>query len=276
MNKQAVWAIAKKDMVAIGANFQVWLPMVIVPVLLGVVLPTVLVLAVGLAGGSPKGLDEVVQLLDKLPPSALKDTVDAMGTLSQKVSYLFANYMLSGLFLIIPLMSSSVIAADSFAGEKERGTLETLLFAPVDLASLFLGKMLAAFLPTVGASVVTFAIAAVTVNAAGWPQFHRVFFPTLNWLPLVLLVIPLLSVLTILLNIFISARVATFQAAYQMGGVMVLPAILLLAGQATGVLLLSPLVVLILAAVLAVIDALLLRFLLSRLDRSRLFESQVR
>jgi ABC-2 type transport system permease protein len=58
--------------------------------------------------------------------------------------------------------------------------------------------------------------------------------------------------------------------------VMVLPAILLLAGQATGVLLLSPLVVLILAAVLAVIDALLLRFLLSRLDRSRLFESQVR
>jgi ABC-type Na+ efflux pump permease subunit len=276
MNKQAIWAIAKKDMRAIGANLQVWLPMIILPVVLGVVMPTGMILAFGLTGNSPKGIEQLMQLVDKIPASALKDTLNALPQISQKISYIMANYLLGAFYLLIPLMSASVISADSFAGEKERGTLETILFAPVDLLSLFAGKILASFLPAVALSLVTFLLSVISVNAAGWPQFHRLFFPTLNWLPLLLLVMPLLSLLAILINIFISARVATFQAAYQMGGMVVLPFILLLAGQATGVLMLSPLVVLALGAVLAIIDAILLRLLVSRLDRNRLFESQVR
>ena len=46
--------------------------------------------------------------------------------------------------------------------------------------------------------------------------------------PLMLLVIPMVSLLAVFLTVFISARVATFQAAYQMGGLLVLPALLLL------------------------------------------------
>ena len=44
-------------------------------------------------------------------------------------------------------MISSVVAASSFVGEKERKTLESLLYTPIDIASLFWGKLLSAFIP---------------------------------------------------------------------------------------------------------------------------------
>jgi ABC-2 type transport system permease protein len=275
MSRQAIWAIAKKDMRAITANVQVWLPMLIVPVILGVFIPTLVVgllAAFGLEGN--KDMQEMAALIGNMP--GMDQLLAGLSTMEQKVAYMLANYMLAPFFLMIPLMTSAVIAADSFAGEKERGTLETLLFAPVDLVSLFFGKILAAFIPSVGLSAATLVLAAVATNAAGWSICHGVFFPSVNWLPLMLLVIPMVSLLSILLNIFISARVATFQAAYQMGGVLVLPALLLLFGQAGGLVVLGLGVTTVLGLVLAAINAVLLKVLLGKLDRNLLFESQVK
>jgi ABC-type Na+ efflux pump permease subunit len=272
MNKQAMWAIAKKDMATIGANLQVWLPMLIIPVMFGLVLPIVITLTMSYGDMSGSNAKQMLQMVSRFPmPGNL-----AAGPMNAQFVYLAANYMLAPFFLIIPLMTSSVITADSFAGEKERGTLETLLFAPVDLMSLFAGKVLAAFLPSMGLSLGTFLLCTVAVNATGWKLFGGLFFPTLNWLPLMLLVIPLISLLTILINVFISARVATFQAAYQMGGVLVLPVILLVLGQVSGFLMLGTAVMLILGAVLALVDVLLLQLMLKQLNRTTLFESQIR
>lgn len=39
--------------------------------------------------------------------------------------------------LMIPVMASSVMAASSFVGEKEKHTLETLLYSPLSLKQLF-------------------------------------------------------------------------------------------------------------------------------------------
>ena len=55
-------------------------------------------------------------------------------------------------------MASSVIASDSFAGEKERKTIEALLATPLSDSELFVGKVLVAFIPAV---LVTFASFAV-------------------------------------------------------------------------------------------------------------------
>ncbi|HLN64591.1 MAG TPA: ABC transporter permease [Symbiobacteriaceae bacterium] len=275
MNNRAVWAIAKKDLRAITANMQVWLPMTILPVVLGLVIPTLFVgLIAGLGVEGAGDMQEMIAMLDKVP--FLATLVAKYPTLDQQVAYLVANYMLAPFFLLIPLMTSSVIAADSFAGEKERGTLETLLFAPADLLSLFVGKMLAAFIPAVGLSLVTFALSAISVNMAGWSLFHSVFFPSLTWLPLMLLVIPMLSLLSILVNIFISARVATFQAAYQMGGLLVLPVLAVLVSQFTGALVLSGLITTVIGVAMAALNAVLLKLLVGKLDRTALFESQVR
>lgn len=276
MNKRAVYAIARKDIKAISANLQVWLPMAIIPVILGVVFPTIMVIALRFGVDQVDEAQMILAWLDKLPTGALKGRLDAFPTMSHKAIYLAANYMLAPFFLLIPLMTASVISADSFAGEKERGTLESLLFAPVDMLSLFAGKVLASFVPAVGLSLGTFLISGLSINLAGWSLFHQVFFPRLNWLPLLLLVIPLVSLLAILLNVFISARVATFQAAYQMGGLVVLPVLAMVAGQATGVVMLDTLVVLIVGLVLAVINLLLLQQVLRHLDRNLLFASQIK
>ena len=50
--------------------------------------------------------------------------------------------------------------------------------------------------------------------------------------------------------VWVSSRVSTFQEAYQLGGMVVLPVILLLFGQLGGVVYFSPIVVLIVGAVL--------------------------
>ena len=47
--------------------------------------------------------------------------------------------------MIIPIMASSVMAASSFVGEKEKHTLETLLYSPLSLGQLFQSKILAGF-----------------------------------------------------------------------------------------------------------------------------------
>lgn len=277
MNREAMWAVAVKDMRAIRDNVQVWLPMLIVPVILGVALPGGLVWALQAFGLSGTGdAQEIGRWLEKIPPSPLKHTLDALPSLEQRLVYVIANYLIAPLFLLIPLMVSSVVTADSFAGEKERGTLESLLFAPVDMLSLFVGKALAAFLPAMALSLGTFLLAGAAINLSGWPLFGRLFFPAPNWWPLILLVIPSLSLAAILMNVFISARVSSFQAAYQLGGVLVVPAIGLVIGQATGVLVLEARLVLWIGLVLTLLDLGLLRLVLRRLDRNRLFESQVR
>ncbi len=61
-------------------------------------------------------------------------------------------------------MLSCIIAAEAFVGEKERKTLEALLYTPATDGELFLGKALAALIPGIVYTWVNFAIFAVVTN----------------------------------------------------------------------------------------------------------------
>lgn len=261
---------------AIFANLQVWLPMLIVPFVLGIAVPGGITWGILRFGEANNELQDILRLLEQLPAGSLLDSVSRFDGLRQQAVFFMANYMLAPFFLLIPVLAASTISADSFAGEKERGTLESLLFSPITVDVLFTGKVLASFLPAIGLAWGTFLLTIVTVNAVAWPWMNQVFFPTLNWLPLMLLVIPLLSLATIFLTVFVSARVRTFQAAYQLGGIVSLPVIGLVVGQLTGVLFLSTTVIILIAIGLAVLNTVLLILLRGFLDRPSLFESQVR
>ncbi|HUS15926.1 MAG TPA: ABC transporter permease subunit [Chloroflexia bacterium] len=63
--------------------------------------------------------------------------------------------MLVGFF---PISFSIILALESFAGEKERNTLEALLATPVSDRALYLGKMAAAVLPPLVASYLAMAL----------------------------------------------------------------------------------------------------------------------
>ncbi len=52
------------------------------------------------------------------------------------------------IFLMLPMILPTVIAADSFSGEKDRGTVEGMVAAPVSDSEIYLGKISGALIPT--------------------------------------------------------------------------------------------------------------------------------
>jgi ABC-2 type transport system permease protein len=72
-------------------------------------------------------------------------------------------------FAFFPGMLAVTIAADAFAGERERKTLETLLATPLGEWAILLGKACAAILWALTVSTVAFVCAVVTVNVAARP-----------------------------------------------------------------------------------------------------------
>ncbi len=274
-----MWAIAIKDMRAIGNSVQVWLPMLIVPVIMCVLLPGGLILGVRHFG--VEGMDNVGSLgsLDKmlaaLPPSSLKAALDALASPEQKLLYFALNYMFVPFFLLIPLMLSSVITANSFAVEKERKTLESLLFSPIDIPSLFLGKVLSAFVPSMLVTWLCTFLYGLVVDILAYPIYRRLIFPTTNWIVLIFWAVPAVSLVAVFINVIISAKVKGFQEAYQLGGLLVLPVLGLIMGQAMGALIIDVRLLGWIGALVWVLDFGLLRFIVRHFDRNKLFESQV-
>jgi ABC-2 type transport system permease protein len=277
MNRRAIIAIARKDIKSITANIQVWLPMFVIPIFFSVLLPIIVAFAARASKGDiARDMQIILDMLEKLPDSSLRRILDSLETDQQRIAYIMFNYFMSPFFLMIPLMAASTVSVDSFVGEKERGTLEGLLLTPVDIQSIFAAKALAAFLPAIGVSLVSFVLFGVCANVFAWPLFDRIFFPHINWAPLVLLVMPAVSLFAILINVFISARVSTFQAGYQLGAILVLSLVAVMIGQFTGFMLLDVKILLAIGVILAILDYALLRLIVRRLDRSWLFESQAR
>jgi ABC-type Na+ efflux pump permease subunit len=269
MNTRAVRAIIRKDLKVTMQNKGVMIPLIVVPVIMFVALPALagLVPLLGQAPGSP--LDDLQRLLETMPP-ALQQALVAY-TPMQKVVVLALVYFLAPMYLIVPLMVSSVIAADSFAGEKERKTLEALLYTPTTDRELLLGKLLSAWLPAVAVGMIGFVLYAIVANVAGWPTMGQIFFPTTMWVLLALWVSPAVAGLGLVVTVLISARAEGFQDAYQLSAIIVLPILLLIIGQATGVMYFSTGLVILLGGVLWLLDGLLLWWGGRWFRRSQLF-----
>ncbi len=118
------------------------------------------------------------------------------------------GYFFAPFFLIMPLMYATVIAAESFAGERERKTIEALLYTPATDLELFLGKTLAAFIPAVVITVGSFLAYSVVLNAVSWPLMQRIWFPLVNWYPLIFWVAPAIALLGITATVLISRQSA--------------------------------------------------------------------
>ncbi len=142
----------------------------------------------------------------------------------EQIIVLVLGYLLSPLLLVIPLMVSAVLAADAFAGEKERRTLEGLLYLPISDRDLFLAKVLGAFVPALAITWVGAFVYALLVNIIGWPVMHRVFVPFTQWLLVMGWVAPAVALLSLGLLVIVSSRARTTQEANQLGGAVILPA----------------------------------------------------
>ena len=228
----AMGAVMAKDLTAIRRSKGVMLPMVIVPTLLLVVLPAV----VGLAARNAHAPD-ISHVLRSLPGNIAKPILRVPE--AERLVTLVDGYLLAPLFLIVPLMVASVLAADAFAGEKERKTLETLLHLPIPERDLFYAKVLGAFVPAVLISWVGFVAFAVVVNTTAWSVTHHLIVPTRLWLVMIFWVAPAVAALGLGVMVRVSARAKSTQEANQLGGAVILPLIFLAVGQSTGLLLVT-------------------------------------
>jgi ABC-type Na+ efflux pump permease subunit len=256
MNWRAIRAIVRKDLKVVFQNKGVSIPLIVVPVVILMALPGLAALAPRLEdmpGTSFSGLETLIQNM----PAGLRQALTGYDEVQTTV-VLALVYLMAPMYLILPLMVASVIAADSFAGEKERKTLEALLYTPTTDWELFLAKLLSAWLPALGVAWGGFILYTVMANLAAWPVMGQLFFPTTMWLVLALWVAPAVAGLGLGTTVLVSSRAETFQEAYQLGAVVVLPIILMVIGQATGVMYFSTWLVALLGLACWAIDAVLL------------------
>jgi len=236
--------------------------MLFVPFLLLVLLP----LGVGLAARAAHPPD-VSSMLRTLPGGLAQPILHLPPR--ERLVTLVDGYLLAPLFLIVPLMLAAVLAADAFAGEKERKTLESLLHQPISDRDLFLAKLIGAFGPAVAISWLGFVAFAIVVNSTAWSVAHHLIVPTGLWLVVIFWVAPAVAALGLGVMVRISARATSTQEANQLGGAVILPLIFLAVGQSTGLLLVTLPIAIAIGAVVWAVAALLIMRGMSRFTRDR-------
>ena len=122
----------------------------------------------------------------------------------------------AALLMTFPLLASTISVqptVDGFAGERERHTLETLLASRLRDRAILWGKMLSSFIPSVIVGLLMFMIGVVSINIAH--GHGRVLLPP-AWATLgVGLITPLFCGFSIAAGIFVSLRAATVRQAAQ-------------------------------------------------------------
>jgi ABC-2 type transport system permease protein len=255
MKWKNVITIAKKDWIEVRQNKYAMMAMMIVPVIFVVIMPLVFTLLIPNLNVTPQEVlnsDSDIQFFVQRMPETLARFID-FGKPMESMIVLMLGFMLAPMFLIMPLMFATTIAAESFAGERERKTIESLLYTPASDADLLVGKVTAAAIPSILITWVGFAVYTLILNLAPYHFFQRIWFPLPTWWPLIFWITPALVVLGIAMTVIISARVQNFLGAYQTSSSMVLIVVLLFAGQMSGVLYLSVGVEMIIGAVFWII-----------------------
>ncbi len=256
MNTRAIRAIIRKDLQVVLRSKSVMLPMIIVPLILVVIMPAAVTYGISFLGASGEDAADMAELANMMP-AELRVQFN-LGDMTQAATLFVLRYMFAPLFLIMPIMVSSVIAADSFAGEKERKTLEALLYTPTTDGELLLAKLLGPWLAGIAVAWGSAVAYWIVGNAAAWPLFGRPILPDTMWLILAFWVAPAAAGMGLGATVIVSSRVNSFQDAYQVGGLVVLPVVLLMFGQITGVLFFSVWVVLAVGLVFWLTDAALI------------------
>lgn len=261
MNR-AMLAIIHKDFRGVTSNKRLFLPLLIVPLVMTVVIPSILMAALLASPNDP----DLQVLLSKLPAELVGDDP------SRALAELMFNSILPVFFLMIPIMTASIMAASSFVGEKERHTLETLLYCPMTLRQIFRAKVLAAFFLSMAVSLGSFLVMCLVLETEAVLLLGSLLPPGANWLVTLFLLAPAVSLVAVTLIVRGSAKAKSVEESQQRAMFLVIPVVLLLVGQFSGAMLLNVWILLALAAVCALLAVLLFHRALRRFTYERVLE----
>jgi ABC-2 type transport system permease protein len=278
------WLIARRELREILRDHNLVIPLLLLPCLMGVL--TGLTAMTSARGPASIGLSVTSAVLDQLPDAAQRrlavqaqaaEETAAGGEQNSSREQLTVGTLLKALslplFWIVAVALTPAVAADSFVGEKERGTIEPLLATPIRNRELFAGKLTTAVVPAVLGTWLGTAIFATFVAASQSPYYPTFVLADADWLFSSLVISPLVALLAAGIGALISTRVSSYRVAYQLNGLISLPVILVMIPQAAFLFLLTPRAFLYVAGVLAVLDIVVIAWALTIFDRDRLLRS---
>jgi ABC-type Na+ efflux pump permease subunit len=186
------WIVAKKDFSIFRRKRYIMYSLVAIPLILALLLPSTLLFTISSAN---------------VPYSLLTSLISSEFSI----------------FIILAAILPTFIASYSFIGEKVEKSLEPLLATPTTDGELLFGKIIAAFLPSMGSTYAGATIFMVFVDSFTRSQLGYFLYP--NWIAAVVLglVAPLACILSVEFNVIISSRVNDIRAAQQLGVLVILP-----------------------------------------------------
>jgi ABC-2 type transport system permease protein len=126
-------------------------------------------------------------------------------------------------FIILASAAPAGMASYSIVGEKVEKSLEPLLSTPATDGEILLGKSLASFLPSIGATYLGATIFMALIDVITHQQLGYLFYPNWDAAAFLLLAVPLACVFSVEMNVIVSSRVSDVRTANQFGGLMVIP-----------------------------------------------------
>lgn len=252
--RTAMTAIIKKDLKSVMDNRRMFASLLIVPLVLVVFLPSLFLIMLRFAPADPD-MQKMLELL----PAAMRQ-----GDWQQAAAGLMVNFLLPSFFLMIPVMTASIMAASAFVGEKEKHTLETLLYCPLSVRQIFRAKVMASFLLSMLVSLISFAVMLLVTELESYFLLGTLLVPGINWLVILALVSPAISLIAVTLIVRGSAKAQTVEESQQSAVFLILPVILLVVGQTTGLMLVNGWVLLGLGVVCGLIAFLMLKMCMGR------------
>ena len=226
MNGSRLKAVVDRELLEIRKNrlllFTIFLP----PLLLAFLPIGIFAVLGGQMGNTNMSGDQIARYYSLSP--AFKDF--SLEELMQLI--IFQQFLV--LYLVMPLIIPMTVAAYSVIGEKEAHSLEPLLATPIRTGELLLGKSIAAVVPAVLATWLAYAIFIGGARLVA--SSDRVFGGLLNpmWLVAMVILTPLLALLSVAVGVVISSRVNDTRVAQQIGGMLVIPAVVLGLAQTAG------------------------------------------
>lgn len=225
MFSSAEIVLVGKDLGAIWRNKGTRALLMALPVLLVVALPLVYSVAISFLPSEGS-----LALPEKL--AELLGGVEGLGPRRQWMAA-FTTLLCPMLFLCVPVVTSVTAASQVFVGEKEGGTLETLMLSAIDARSLLHAKVTCCTLLSVAVSAISFVAFGITVSVAellmGAP-----FFLNLEWLVCLVLLMPVIALFSVVFVCWELPRVHSVGEAMQTMGYLILPLLLLYLAQFAG------------------------------------------
>lgn len=203
--------------------------------------------------------DALINTILQKGVEALEGVMPSLLTLSPIEKFQVLFYSQFPIYLLfIPLMIAISIATFSIIEEKQMRALEPLLATPVRTWELLLGKALAGAIPAI---VMTWICAGIFLFGVAWIGSSHLlkFVVTSSWWISLLFFVPLVTVLSFMLGVIASSRTNDPKNAQNISILIILPPLGIIGIQLIGLAVFTPLKLIIMAVIIAILDIITLK-----------------